>query len=161
MKRMTSGSSLTVLPHSQTAGPHPEDTSSSMSNNIPQPVDMFMKVAGNLSPGRPPPPPYFPPPPPGTVQAGLSPSSVIQNNNGQVKHLNSSVSGIPNSPQNYNSATWERPIHRGGVVGSGGATSAPGPQRGGNPQLPHNNSTSSVNKLIVPPPLGTAKIECM
>ena len=160
---MISGSSLTVLPHSPTAVQHPENTIanklSAMSNNsTQQPVEMFMKAVGNLSPGRPPPPPYFPPPPPGSVQPGLSPSSVIQNTNGPHKHLNNSSSGIASSPQNYNSATWERPIHRSGAIGSGGTAVPPGSQMGGNHQLPHNNSTSSMSKLIVPPPLGLSLI---
>ena len=157
---MISGSSLTVLPHSPPAIQHPENTVvnklSPMSNNTTQPAEMFMKAVGNLSPGRPPPPPYFPPPPPGSVQAGLSPPSVIQNTNGPQKHLNNSSSGIVSSPQNYNSATWERPIHRGGAIGSVGTIIPSGSQLGGN-QLPHNNSTSSMSKLTVPPPLGMSK----
>lgn len=161
--RRTSGSSLTVLPHSPTSVQHPDNTKSNklspMSNNSQQSVDMFIKVAGNLSPGRPPPPPYFPPPPPGLVQAGLSPSSVIQNTNGPQKHFNNSPSGIVSSPQNYNSATWERPIHRGGTIASGGSAIHPG-HLSGNHHVPHNNSTSSMSKLIVPPPLGMINLIC-
>lgn len=119
-----------------------------------QPVDMFMKITGNLSPGRPPPPPYFPPPPPGSVQPGMSPASVIQNNSYAHKHINNSPSGIVTSPQNYNSSTWERPIHRGGTIAGVGHSIRQGSQLSGNHQGQHNNMSSSMNKLTVPPPLG-------
>ena len=158
----TSGSSLTVLPHSPSIAQHHENNPNNQLspgfNSAQHSIDMFMKVSGNLSPGRPPPPPYFPPPPPGSNQQGISPSSVIQNNNSSHKHLNNSPSGILSSPINYNSATWERPIHRGGTVGSMGASIRPGSQVGGHHQVPHNNMTSSMSKLTVPPPLGMAKI---
>ena len=157
MRRM-SGSSLTVLPHSPASAQQQDNTPSNklspMSSTSQQTVDIFMKAAGNLSPGRPPPPPYFPPPPPGSTQPGMSPSSVIQNINGTHKHTNNSPGGMVSSPQNYTSATWERPIHRGGSITGGGSTIQSGSQLGGNHQLLHNNVTSSMNKLIVPPPLG-------
>lgn len=156
--RRTSGSSLTVLPHSPASVQQQDNTQnnklSPMSNSSQQTVDMFMKVAGNLSPGRPPPPPYFPPPPPGSAQPGISPSSVIQNTNGTHKHINNSLSGMISSPQNYNSATWERPILRGGAIAGGGSTIHSGSQLGGNHQHMHSNVTSSMGKLVVPPPLG-------
>ena len=157
----TSGSSLTVLPHSPSSNQlHdniPNNQLSPAFNSAQHSIDMFMKVSGNLSPGRPPPPPYFPPPPPGSNQQGISPSSVIQNNSSH-KHLNNSPGGKLASPHNYNSATWERPIHRGGAVGSIGAGIRPNSQLGGNHQIPHNNMTSSMSKLTVPPPLGMLKI---
>ena len=146
MKRITSGSSLTVLPHSPLGIQHLD----SSPNTKLSPLSNSQHIVGSLSPGRPPPPPYFPPPPPGSVQPGLSPSSVIQNTNGPHKQINNSGGGMVSSPQNFNSATWERPIHR----SSGGATALQGSQLGGSHQLPHNNSTSSMSKLIVPPPLG-------
>ena len=108
----------------------------------------------NLSPGRPPPPPYFPPPPPGTIQPGMSPSSVIPNNSYSPKHLNNSTGGMMNSPQTYNSATWERPIHRGGTIAGVGSTIRQGSHLSGNHHVQHNNATSSMSKLTVPPPLG-------
>ena len=157
----TSGSSLTVLPHSPSSNQHhdniPNNQLSPAFNSAQHSIDMFMKVSGNLSPGRPPPPPYFPPPPPGSNQQGISPSSVIQNNSSH-KHLNNSPGGKLASPHNYNSATWERPIHRGGPVGSIGAGIRPNSQLGGNHQIPHNNMTSSMSKLTVPPPLGMTKL---
>ena len=116
-------------------------------------IDTFIKATGNLSPGRPPPPPYFPPPPPGSILPGISPSSVIQNTNGP-KHISNSPGGVLNSPNNYNSATWERPIHRGGINPGGGPAIHSGSQVGGNHHIPHNNVTSSMGKLVVPPPLG-------
>ena len=151
MKRNTSANSLTVLPHSPLGIQHLDSSPSTKLS----PLSNSQQLVGNLSPGRPPPPPYFPPPPPGSVQAGLSPSSVIQNTNGPHKHLNNSGGGMISSPQNFNSSTWERPIHRSGAIASGGPTALQGTQHGGSHQLPYNNSTSSMSKLIVPPPLGT------
>ena len=147
----TSGSSLTVLPHSPN---NSNNKLSPMSNSSQQQVDLFMIAGKNLSPGRPPPPPYFPPPPPGTIQPGMSPSSVIPNNSYSHKHLNNSPGGMMNSPQNYNSATWERPIHRGGTIAGVGSTIRQGSHVSGNHHVQHNNATSSMSKLTVPPPLG-------
>ena len=156
----TSGSSLTVLPHSPTSAQHHDNTAnsqfSSTYSSAQHSIDMFMKISGNLSPGRPPPPPYFPPPPPASIQQGISPSSVIPNSNSSHKHINSSPSGILGSPHNYNSATWERPINRGGTIGGVGSGVRPSSQVGGN-QVTHNNMTSSMSKLTVPPPLGMTK----
>ena len=153
----TSGSSLTVLPHSPASTQHHDNThNNQMSppfNSTQHSIDMFIRASGNLSPGRPPPPPYFPPPPPASNQQGISPSSVIPNNSSH-KHLNSSPGGILGSQHNYNSATWERPIHRGGMIGGVAPGIRPSSQLGGIPQIPHNNITSSMGKLTVPPPLG-------
>ena len=91
-----------------------------------------------VSPNRPPPPPYLPPPPPHMVHGGSTSSLVgsghpVINTNGHKQVM------VPNnmSPQQqltysppYNSATWERSIR--------------------------GNSTSSINKMFVPQPLGSA-----
>ena len=155
----TSGSSLTVLPHSPgLIQQHDSSSSNKLSPMSQQPVDMFMKISGNLSPGRPPPPPYFPPPPPGSVQPVMSPTSVIQSNSYAIKHINNSSTVMANSPQNYNSATWERPIHRGGTIAGVGSSIRQGSQLSTNHHVQHNNMTSSMNKLTVPPPLGRTNL---
>lgn len=145
----TSSSSLTVLPmnHSSSsiAGVH----TSPRGNVLITPPHI-------VSPNRPPPPPYNPPPAPMTNSTSSLSGNVMHSNGPQqiiyphtnfspaqqhqgMDPLHQSPMGNQTSPMtgvsqpSFNSATWERPLRS--VGGS---------------------STSSMNKMFVPQPLGSA-----